>query len=397
MADEAPLLRLVSLWLRMGAVDRRGRWHDVVTGVNQGGVVSPLLANSYLHPLDQFLTSKGHGLVRYADDFVILCADQGDAEDALRVATDFLERQLHLRLNANPRPVRSVVEGFVFLGIRFQGERRGFDPAKLDLIRQALADAAAAAAGAWDGDRGRGAAGPAQAISRIATAAQGWRRYYGALISPDDQAIEACITDALAGVIRDGLRTGAFASSAQAAHALRAAGVYPPDGDQERRVRDVLARAHSVAERGPMRVTATVRGRKRQHLRSLAGTSEIVVNTPGTFVGRHGDRIVVRRDRRTLFEVPSARLRGVTIAGNGVSVSSDVIEHCATHDVPLVVLSPQGKIAGMLSVPASGRQTAALPQLEAGSYQVPVDRQGRVGLVALQDQLHGADPTAGPT
>lgn len=365
ISDDPRFLRLVGLWLKMGAVDRRGHWHDAVTGVNQGGVISPLLANFYLHPFDEFLMSKGHVLVRYADDFVILCRDQPGAGDALRAATDFLERQLHLRLNANPRPVRSIDEGFVFLGIQFQGDRRGLDPAKLDVIRRALADAAGDAAGPRLSAGEPAVAGPARAITRIATAAQGWRRYYGGLISPGDPAIETRLADALASVVRDGLRTRAFTSAGQAAHALRASGVYPPDGDQERRVRDVLALAQSVTRPAPPSVSAAVRGRKRRHLRSLAGTSEIVVNTPGTFVGRHGDRVVVRRERRTLFEVPSVKLRGITIASHGVTISTDLIEHCASNDVPLVILSSMGKVAGMLSVPATGRQTAALPQLEA--------------------------------
>src|SRR5690606_35081796 len=52
-------------------------------GTPQGGVISPLLANIYLHPVDVALQERGYELVRYADDLVILCRTERDAQEAL--------------------------------------------------------------------------------------------------------------------------------------------------------------------------------------------------------------------------------------------------------------------------------------------------------------------------
>ena len=82
LQDEA-VLRLLQLWLKMGVIDFRGRWHDAGSGISQGSVVSPLLANFYLHTFDRAMVDQGFGLVRYADDMVILCSERSEAEDAL--------------------------------------------------------------------------------------------------------------------------------------------------------------------------------------------------------------------------------------------------------------------------------------------------------------------------
>jgi RNA-directed DNA polymerase len=84
-------------------------------GTPQGGALSPLLANIYLHPFDLALTSQGLRLVRFVDDFVIMCADQPEAERALAL----VQRQLQtLRLELNQEKTRVVpyAEGIEFLG-----------------------------------------------------------------------------------------------------------------------------------------------------------------------------------------------------------------------------------------------------------------------------------------
>ena len=84
------VLKLLRQWLRAGVlVD--GVVSETVTGTPQGGVISPLLANIYLHAFDRAWAEHGIGeVVRYADDFVVLCKTQEQAEDAQRRATVLL-------------------------------------------------------------------------------------------------------------------------------------------------------------------------------------------------------------------------------------------------------------------------------------------------------------------
>jgi group II intron reverse transcriptase/maturase len=113
-------LKMLRQWLKAGVVDD-GAWRATELGSPQGGVISPLLANIFLDYLDREWERESSGLgvlVRYADDFVVLCRTREAAEEALRRLGDILGR-LHLTLH--PEKTRLVElglgkDGFVFLG-----------------------------------------------------------------------------------------------------------------------------------------------------------------------------------------------------------------------------------------------------------------------------------------
>lgn len=121
------VLKLVRLWLQAGVLTE-GEFVRTVAGTPQGGVVSPLLANIYLHGFDEQIRSAGVGeLVRYADDFVIICRSQADAEAALTLAGDVLGG-LGLQLHPGKTKVvelKAGREGFDFLGCHFRARMSG--------------------------------------------------------------------------------------------------------------------------------------------------------------------------------------------------------------------------------------------------------------------------------
>ena len=101
---------------------------ETVSGTPQGGVISPLLANIYLHAFDRAWAEHGTGdLVRYADDFVVLCTSRTQAEEAQRRATAILG-DLGLRLHPDKTRVvdlREGKEGFDFLGCHLRARMSG--------------------------------------------------------------------------------------------------------------------------------------------------------------------------------------------------------------------------------------------------------------------------------
>ena len=113
------ILKLIKAWLRCGIMEE-GKFTRSITGTPQGGSISPLLSNIYLHSFDkmwQLWGPKGTKLVRYADDFVILCRRSG--HEAMREAKQFLDR-LGLVLNREKTHVVHVRRGFDFLGMTFR-------------------------------------------------------------------------------------------------------------------------------------------------------------------------------------------------------------------------------------------------------------------------------------
>ena len=119
--SDSRTLRLIEMFLDQGVMDGLREWTPE-TGTPQGAVLSPLLANIYLNPLDHRLDEAGFALVRYADDFVILCKSREEAEAALALVQQWVSEE---ELTLHPTKTKIVdarTEGFDFLGYRFQGK-----------------------------------------------------------------------------------------------------------------------------------------------------------------------------------------------------------------------------------------------------------------------------------
>lgn len=113
------ILRLVEKFLRAGVMEG-GKFQPTRVGTPQGGVASPLLANIALNVLDWHLHEHGFRFVRYADDFVVLCQDEGEAKEALALVQRLLEDRLGLSLSPEKTKVTRFQEGFTFLGFDIQ-------------------------------------------------------------------------------------------------------------------------------------------------------------------------------------------------------------------------------------------------------------------------------------
>jgi RNA-directed DNA polymerase len=115
------VLAVVERFLRAGVLERAKGWQPTERGTPQGGVISPLLANLYLDPFDHQMERAGWELVRYADDFVILCRSQTQAQAALGQVQAWMEEA---GLTLHPEKTRIVNAnapgGFDFLGYHFE-------------------------------------------------------------------------------------------------------------------------------------------------------------------------------------------------------------------------------------------------------------------------------------
>ena len=89
--SDGEVLRLLQLWLDAEIVTEVESWNPI-KGTPQGAVISPLLANIYLSGLDAHMTELGYRMVRYADDFVILCSSKTEAEAAYEEVLSWLAK-----------------------------------------------------------------------------------------------------------------------------------------------------------------------------------------------------------------------------------------------------------------------------------------------------------------
>jgi len=164
---DSRILRLIELFLTQGIMeDMQVRASE--TGTPQGGVISPLLANVYLDPLDKLMESRGRQMIRYADDFVIMCQTKEEAESALNEVRSWVTE---VGLTLHPEKTRIVnarANGFDFLGYRF--ERRHKRPRKKSLEK--LKDTIRAKTPRTSGQS------TSDIIANLNTTLRGWYEYF---------------------------------------------------------------------------------------------------------------------------------------------------------------------------------------------------------------------------
>jgi len=132
------VLKLIERYLKQEIMDGTERWTPS-QGSPQGAVLSPLLANIYLHEMDVELGAR-YRMIRYADDFVVLCADESEARTALKAIRAWTDRN-GLTLHPEKTHVGDASvpgQGFEFLGYRFEGGRRYVRPKSLRAFKDRI-------------------------------------------------------------------------------------------------------------------------------------------------------------------------------------------------------------------------------------------------------------------
>lgn len=133
---DGKVLDLIRSFLRSGVMEEMNVRHET-TGTPQGGIISPLLANIFLHDLDVALEACGVAWVRYADDVVALCQGREEAERVLEQMRRVLDG-LGLKLSPDKTRIVPLDEGFDYLGWHYQGRQRWPRQKSVDKLRYRL-------------------------------------------------------------------------------------------------------------------------------------------------------------------------------------------------------------------------------------------------------------------
>lgn len=135
---DGSVIKLVRAYLEQGVMEGMEVWAPEA-GTPQGAIISPLLANIYLDPLDHEMERRGYEMVRYADDFVIMCRSQGEAERALEAVRSWTAAA---GLTLHPDKTRIVEAndkgGFDFLGYHFERGKRWPRKKSLEKFKDAI-------------------------------------------------------------------------------------------------------------------------------------------------------------------------------------------------------------------------------------------------------------------
>jgi RNA-directed DNA polymerase len=137
--SDGNVLELLRRFLKQGVMESGKGWQPTEQGTPQGAIISPLLANIYLNPLDHQMAGQGWEMVRYADDFVIQCASREEAEAALETMRQWMEKA---GLTLHPTKTRIVDAsqqgGFDYLGYHYERGYRWPREKSLEKIKEAI-------------------------------------------------------------------------------------------------------------------------------------------------------------------------------------------------------------------------------------------------------------------
>ncbi|PKU25009.1 group II intron reverse transcriptase/maturase [Telmatospirillum siberiense] len=191
--SDGRVLSLIESFLRQDILKEMERWRPT-TGTPQGAVISPLLANIYLHPLDILMEESGYRMVRYADDFVVLSRTEEEVTAAYRLIEKWIATN---GLSLHPDKTRIVDsrqpgQGFDFLGYRFEAGRR-FVRKK---SRKAFKDKIRAKTG-----RSRGLS-LGQIIAELNPMLRGWFGYFQDAVPSEFRLLDGFIRRRLRAILR---------------------------------------------------------------------------------------------------------------------------------------------------------------------------------------------------
>lgn len=317
--------RLIQLSVKMGMVTKKLKWEEIKCGVPQGAVLSPLLANLYLHQFDQFIVTRTNSYVRYADDFIILCETREKAEEVVQEAADFLKERL--RLSLNTPEIGKIEDGFEFLGITINKIGLSLSPNKRENLLQRIEGIEFRNGLFSDKDK---------------SIWQGICNYYGKLLPESilidlDKVLVRRLQimieqqgDKIRSItgLKNGLAEVAFLSDEMQ---LKRKPVVEHLVETYLSVKGAKPSKKSDAQKN----RDLINSRKSEYRKKEAEGSELVVRTSGSHIGVSGQNIIVRMQGKVAYKKPSASLRHLTVTGQGVSLSSNVIRFCMDRRIPI--------------------------------------------------------------
>lgn len=356
--QDEELLILIKLWIKMGKIDKQKRWKDALFGIPQGAILSPLLANLYLHPFDQMMVSKNYGYVRYADDFVILTNSKEAAYSAYKDTKWFIEKRLLLRLNEE-MAIKRVEDGFDFLGITFEGTKITLSEKKLYHLKERIEKS-------LNLSKDKSLVGYNNVIEGIG-------RYYGSILPQElIEKLDECSIECLKNHLNDSYQKGLFVNRAEIEKALSSVN-FLSQKYQLHRQRILKEISLSCRKVKPKKVDAKatpikkdpIKLKKRQYQKLLVQGSELVITTPGVFLGRTKRGIILKKAKEKICETSPVNLKNISILCGGVSISSNVVLYCAQKEIPIFFAGFDGKPYAKIYPFESSHASIVIAQVKA--------------------------------
>lgn len=342
VVHDTEILRLIELCVKMGVVTKKLKWTECWQGVPQGAILSPLLANFYLHAFDQFVVTKVRAYVRYADDFLILCETREEADQLLVSVKHFLEQRLLLHCN---EPLLADVEaGVEFLGVVIG--RSGISLSEKKKEDLALRIRSVGLDGVFF-------------TRKSLEILKGLHVYYAALL-PEEylKDFDRILLETLRELLKRYWRN--FRNQRAVAECFKVIQFYA-EGTvlRKKEIVQELVELYAILKRADWEVKGDsglnkrlIDRKKREYRKREGEGAELVVNTFGCFISVNHKGLSVKQKGSVILEAPTGQLEHLTIMTEGASISARAIQYCMQNRIPVDFFDRRGKHYGSVLHPA---------------------------------------------
>ena len=321
------LMNLIMMFMKMGYVDFDNKWTNRTKGVPQGAVLSPLLANLYLTPLDQHVRKYDVAYVRYADDFVILAKNETIARSALEGTIDFITTRLKLNLNQGYY-VKHTSLGFKFLGIWITDKSIILPTDKIESLKQKI----------------KNSFYHHNFPDKLLETINGINAYYARIIPqhylfPLDEFIFNMWKKRLK-------KNKKLRSKKKLKKALTGIKFVTDIYNQniiyhkKRLVDDIYK---SIKEKQILIADKAVKIRKRQYEKLASAGNHLYIGGIGKIIGVTKNNIKIKEVGKKTIKIPARNIKTITIGGKGISISMNFIRFCAKRNISVDFVNKSGK------------------------------------------------------
>lgn len=332
------VVSLIALFLTNGSFEKY-RYIDNTVGIHQGDPLSPLLSNIYLNELDWYLQEQGVEFVRYVDDITLFAYD----EKSLQQAKLDLESYLHsidLTLNSHKSTVsHSVKEGFDFLGISFSGWEVSI--AK-DRLAQTISRLHHLTKETKPFD---------EMIIKLGQFLQGHSNYYLKVIPPTHpqvKLLQESIIDALSARVYTEKKRGQIKTKKTLLQKFSGLELPFEFGKAERKdyFDRIISRAFEkyLATKSYKKAKQSSAKKKKKYAQKYANSATLHIAEAGTYIGVAKNTITLKQKGRIIHQVPKTQCERIIVAAKGVSLSSNLVELCASLGIGIDFIGSSYKI-----------------------------------------------------
>lgn len=358
---EEEILKLIEFWLKMGIVNEK-EWIDSLVGIPQGGNISPLLSNIYLNQFDIEMKNKGLKIIRYADNMICLEKEKDKVINSFKYCEKFLRKHLFLEINSDSILITNAHNGFVFLGFLFKHKKMIIASEKIEKIKNKIKEMLKEKVGFQN------------KIDLLNDSIIGWKRYYQiGEVSEQFNFLNNVLIDYLI----DYLKTNGI-SQQDIRTQIQRLEFFTDKTEQEKNnlVSLILAVSKinklSKKEEVPVKekktsISKEILKKRKRYETILAESANLLVASPGTFIGKKSSRLTVREKRKIVKEIPFHRLKNIFIISEGVSISSNLVKRCLEENITINFLDYYGKPYALILSPKFPFFKIGMEQLNAAN------------------------------